>query len=360
MAQEHGKSLKDLEATIHVRTLARPAPQKKFSLFKKRLEQNTFLPICVSGGIGDIIMAAPLVRAIAKHTRVQVYCNYPDIAHIFIKVPCHHNKDFKRFQYSMMINSVVKFMLDDQFIGFRNAWLAEKYLHLQQSQIGWESYIYNHPWLDNLMAKKAVSMGLNRRTLPVHLLGMETPAPLRIPKSSLQPLHYITIHDGFENLDHIKGRVTKTWSIGNWNTFVSLFKHKYPTYKIFQIGGPKSRPISGVDYSYVNECTFEQSLRILQGAKLHVDGDSGLVHAAHAIGTPSVVLFGPTNLQFFGYQENINLAPNECGGCWWLSTDWMTKCPAGFDHPKCMDSISPWQVVDVIKERLLDGKSKAL
>jgi len=62
-------------------------------------------------------------------------------------------------------------------------------------------------------------------------------------------------------------------------------------------------------------------------------------------------LFGPTDKQFYGYAENINLLSDACaGGCEWMTAVYSTKCPRGFKDNKCLTSLSPETVLShVIK-----------
>jgi hypothetical protein len=66
---------------------------------------------------------------------------------------------------------------------------------------------------------------------------------------------------------------------------------------------------------------------------------------AACLGTRSCVLFGPTDADYFGYPQNINMRPGCCGGCWWTTDSWMDQCPRGFASAPCMDSIPPEDVV---------------
>jgi ADP-heptose:LPS heptosyltransferase len=95
-----------------------------------------------------------------------------------------------------------------------------------------------------------------------------------------------------------------------------------------------------------NKLKFMESVSVLAGSCLHVDTESGLVHAAACLGVRSVVMFGPTNVDWFGYSQNINVAPKQCGNCWWASDSWMDICVMGHEPAICTSrsSISPVEV----------------
>ena len=80
--------------------------------------------------------------------------------------------------------------------------------------------------------------------------------------------------------------------------------------------------------------------------------ESGLVHLAASLGVKSCVLFGPTSLDYFAYDENINIPPANCGDCWWLTPDWMMNCPKGYATQKCLDDVQPATVVEALAPKL--------
>ena len=107
--------------------------------------------------------------------------------------------------------------------------------------------------------------------------------------------------------------------------------------------------ISGkLSASSLNCLSFEKSLEYLNSSLVHVDGDSGLVHARRLFKKQTIVLFGSTNYKYFGYPENINLAPKFCGDCWWTQNTWMSKCKDGYSTPLCIESIKPEDVLQNI------------
>ena len=72
---------------------------------------------------------------------------------------------------------------------------------------------------------------------------------------------------------------------------------------------------------------------LLQRARLHVDVEGGLVYVARAVGTRSVVFFGPTPAVTFGFRDNVNVSLGRCRACWWSGDGWERRCLKG--HPHC-------------------------
>ena len=215
-----------------------------------------------------------------------------------------------------------------------------------------------HPLLDNLMGIEGIKRGLTRYDISYASIGIEktevVPFRRKLKKKySLNSIPYITVHDGFDPImNHTGGRATKTWDMKSWKKLVSMIRAEFEVFKILQVGGPRSRAIPGVDRNFANSIDFIRSAQLIEDARLHIDGESGLVHAAHVMGTPSVVMFGPTPVEFFGYPDNYNIAPRTCGGCWWLTKTWMEKCPLNYETPECMDSIQPEEVMEVVRNAL--------
>src|SRR6185369_8493444 len=98
--------------------------------------------------------------------------------------------------------------------------------------------------------------------------------------------------------------------------------------------------------------SLHEAAWVLKNSLLHVDGDSGLVHMARALHTKSIVMFGPTNSEFFHYEANEKLVSKNCTNCWWSTQDWMRSCPRGLKEPECMTSIAPHEVLTRVARHL--------
>ena len=72
-----------------------------------------------------------------------------------------------------------------------------------------------------------------------------------------------------------------------------------------------------------------------------------MVHLRHALkGGRSVVMFGPTSSEFFGYSENENIVGNGCDTwCEWAVYNWQEGCLRGYSNAPCMASIIPEKVM---------------
>jgi len=101
------------------------------------------------------------------------------------------------------------------------------------------------------------------------------------------------------------------------------------------------------------QTTFAQLAALLRCCQLALGSDSGPLHLASAVGTPTVHLFGPASPGKFGpwgdTGRHIVLTSDwPCAGCERL--DW---APEALAHHRCMESIQPESVLQAA-EALLD------
>jgi heptosyltransferase-2 len=86
-----------------------------------------------------------------------------------------------------------------------------------------------------------------------------------------------------------------------------------------------------------------EALAILSRSAICVGGDSGLVHAARALGIPTVALFGPTDpsLHDLGARQRAVTLGLDCSPC---SAHGQRRCPLG--HHRCLRDLSAAAVLE--------------
>ncbi len=170
---------------------------------------------------------------------------------------------------------------------------------------------------------------------------------------SLDESKYITIHRGCDRFFFSDNNV-KLWPEKNYEELMVLIKKKYPDYKIVLLGEDyeKSDLIHHYDLDLLGKTNMPQLKAIIKGAALHIDTEGGLVHMRHSLKSgKSVVLFGPTSDDFFGYPENINIRTSDCPyPCEWKTKDWAVNCSNSEAKHICMESISPQMIIQQIEE----------
>jgi 2-polyprenyl-3-methyl-5-hydroxy-6-metoxy-1,4-benzoquinol methylase len=235
-------------------------------------------------------------------------------------------------------------------------------------QAKYNKYCINKPFFDGAWARLCILKGWNRWSELGANKSIEFspknkyPISLDIDKFNILAKYelcntdYITIHTGSDITQQNEQPVLKNWPSESWNKLCSHIKEHYPKIKIVQLGGSvNSLSISNTDLNLCGKTCLKESSIILKHSLIHIDNESGLVHLRNQLSGKSVVLFGPTPVDFYGYDENINIvSPIPCNGCMWMINDWNTLCvknesktnqfPAecmkNIDHGIVFDSVS--------------------
>lgn len=227
----------------------------------------------------------------------------------------------------------------------------------------------NMEYNDNLYSQYCILLGKNRLEqadphglIPVNrmtprYMSWADDASGALDEFGLQPGKYITINRGAGTPQ--PGRHPKLWPLDYYTRLVEMVRDAYPQYKIVQIGTPDGTPpIVGTDINLVGKTSLDQVKVILKYAALHIDGEGGMVHMRRFLNGASMVFFGPTRVDVFGYPENINLRGTLCdGGCEWVTPNWYNGCVRGFDVSPCMRAITPDMAFGELC-KFLDGQSK--
>lgn len=296
------------------------------------------------GGIGDSIISLPilefLIEHIAPYADIDCLIGFPrqtykdmigdkvlHIRRIFEKLLPPSSE---KYQGSLTANELCQWQMSKSFFELMKKENPEL---IRLMEIGSErisvfgDWALNPPYHYHLVATRAVELGFNRCTLPYWTIGLDKALkPTLNPKSDMiigGAKGYITINDGWAG--DTGYRVTKAWSVSGWNELIRLCRECGII--VVQLGSLNNGQDYQVDMQLRGYISFSESLAVLKASSCHVDIEGGLTHAAAAVGTPAVVLFGPTPSDFFGYNQNINLTHDTCQGCWWSKSDWSDRCP---------------------------------
>ena len=223
------------------------------------------------------------------------------------------------------------------------------------------------PYLDGQLAEIAIAHGGSRITNLGWFTGLNIhqndPAPLVLDndttknilsKLGLTEQTYVTIHDGINpHTDPSRSDRTRNWPKTYWKELCLLIKHQFPDVKVVQLGGSTSSPFDFVDISLVGKTGIADLPYVLKSARLHIDGETGMVHLANLVQTPCVVLFGPSKAAYLGYARNTNIQSPFCTGCMNISKHWMTQCILGYPPEKqCLAAITPQTVFEAVQKHL--------
>jgi SAM-dependent methyltransferase len=145
---------------------------------------------------------------------------------------------------------------------------------------------------------------------------------------------------------------TKQWPQPNWEELVR--KITALGILVVQLGTKLDQPIP-LALNLLGLTTLREAAALIKQARCHVSVEGGLVWLAKAVGARSVVLFGPTDKNFFGLPENRNLAASlSCAPCWWRTETWMSVCPEGYGSPRCLEALTPDRVFREVQSLLAE------
>jgi len=144
---------------------------------------------------------------------------------------------------------------------------------------------------------------------------------------------------------------SKQWDFRHWKQFLELLP---PEIETIRFGGvdepatpterPNHREMVGLDLRVV--------AALLESADAFVGQESGLAHLATALGVPCVVVFtGYVPPDVFGYEQNVNLAPDlPYAPCW--QKDGCPPCKAEI----CTRAVKPETVCEKVLAILERGR----
>jgi ADP-heptose:LPS heptosyltransferase len=333
------------------------------------------IAITVSGGLGDLIVIARCMRDIAAETEpfsLDVFAPLPSLATwVFSAVPGFERAypdsldslSWQDYDLRLRMNQTV--VVVHESINWARLREAPRILDCVRKMIrsrrrdGLEPYILYHPRLDNGLARKAVYTNRNRNNFLHSMVGIDYAGDQLslefddtvLERAGLKERKFVTLHNGFDTNFVIAGRrATKCYP--HFAEVVAGMKAARPDLLLVQIGTTTSEPIPGVDLDLIGKTSLRDVAGLLRASALHLDNEGGLVHLAACYGRRSVVVFGPTPSDYFGYPHNLNIDPIHCGGCWWMDELWMDRCPRGMAQPECVFSQPPGAIVSLALQAL--------
>lgn len=159
---------------------------------------------------------------------------------------------------------------------------------------------------------------------------------------------YITIQ-AFSRCDK------KDWNINGWEKVLDYVTNTL-NYDVVLLGGDK-------DYESYTQikcnkdkvhnlcgCSLEESIGYVKNSELHIGIDSGLIHISALLHKNSILLNGSTSLIHWGPRNpNCHVITKnfECSPCL-FNINYRVPCLCE-TSPKCLDAISPEEVIEEIK-----------
>lgn len=197
-----------------------------------------------------------------------------------------------------------------------------------------------------------IALGEADREFAARILGPEQ-------AGEIPPLR-VAIHPGGRHFP------AKRWSVAGFAEVADYLAGQYGA-QVVLVGGPDDVPLAQAIAELcrlaepvvtAGRSTLKQTAAILERCDLFVGNDSAPAHLAAAVGTPAVVLFGPTSVDNFGPLGPFDVVVRRelpCSPCFrWLggSMQHLTSLRTLECNAECMRSITPQAVVAAIERQL--------
>ncbi len=197
---------------------------------------------------------------------------------------------------------------------------------------------YNSIYTNKLQDKGKTVVELNCEAVGVESTYDE--ARLDIP-DKVPDGNFITINTGAMGAEKGK-RQTKQWDMKNWQAVVDELMKSGE--RVIQLGIRWEKKLKRVEHIW--QKPLSQVMQYLEASKLHLGNENGLIRLRRLLtDKPSIVLFGPTHPDTYGFKNNINIWNKVCRPCLWATGEWMAKCALGLDC-LCMNSITPKMIYE--------------
>jgi lipopolysaccharide heptosyltransferase II len=157
---------------------------------------------------------------------------------------------------------------------------------------------------------------------------------------------------------------TKRWPADRFASLIDEIIERFQV-NVLLVGGPGDEEVVRCVLSrmknravdLVGGTTFKQLAAVLQQCRLFIAGDSGPLHIAAAVGTPTVGIFGPSDPRLVAPRGEKHLAVWKrvsCSPCYWPDTvaagDDFSECREG--SRECMSAIQVEDVLAAIRLQL--------
>lgn len=347
--------------------------------FLNNKNSKSKLAILITGGYGDYLVIANWLEYMKKkifqpEDNIDVFYHKKSALTIFpLNEP--NIKFYPTDEYCCESYSITIFISSFPFIKNRNELMIknfsptlQNYLNkLKQFTLENKLECDLHPRLDSLISAKTIIAGKNRLQEPdfYNLLNISENYIYNLPiyededkylnELKIEKKKYILIHRGWDSSGGNNFHV-KAWSLKSCFDLIPQIKQNYPDYKIILIGASRQQlPLSdnNADIDLIGKTSIEQVKVLLKYATVLIDNEGGMVHLRHAVhGGPSIVLFGATSPDLFGYSENINLTSNVCKHwCEWINNDWTSYClKSRKKEALCMEAITTKDVINALRK----------
>ena len=329
------------------------------------------------GSYGDVIQITPLLRALkGRFPAASLILVHHDAAGAkliehapylarYLRLPASHHyllrTGLEPADYDLAVECryVVKYTLSERC---RLSLDEQSFVSdAQQIQKPWLKFVQNFPFDNDLLWREAKGRKWSMYDLMAHTsgfpgedfedihLGLATDQS--VAEEFSLPSRYAVVSNSAEWLPLQASLWTKCLPhAGMKEALHRLSKKGIPTVLL----GTKNDPGDyAVDYDLRGKTNLLDAAHIIQKARVVLGPEGGLVNLAKAVGTPSVVFFGSTPVEFFRFKSNVNIEPRVCGGCWWSTASYLRQCPLLAEVPPCTQSLDVPEMAQAVHELFL-------
>ena len=326
------------------------------------------------GSYGDVIQITPLLRALKqKFPEASLVLVHHDLLGVkllesapylkrYVRLPsaCHYllRSRLKDQDHDLIVECryVIKYTLSNESRLGKNG--SQFVRDAQEVQKSWLHLVQNFPMDNDLLWRAAKDKGWSMYDLMAHTAGfagedfealrIDLPAEKPAAKKFSFPVRYIVVSNSAEWLSLQGSLWTKSMPHARMKEILlDLKKQGIPTVLLGTTNDPGDYP---VDYDLRGKTNLLEAAAIVKNARLLLGPEGGLVNMAKAVGTPSVVFFGSTPVEFFRIKGNINIVPRFCGGCWWSTESYLRQCPLLEEIPPCTNSLEAGEIIRGVQE----------
>ncbi len=287
--------------------------KRKHLISKKKIARKTPFFVRMPNWLGDVIMAIPVLQAVragrpdVKFTLVCKSQFIPllkkfSLGEEFISLPEHSILYFYKFKKLLVSKPENYLLFTNSLRGDLEAFLSGSKQRFGMEKHGRRRPLLSHSFNPHLM--DGIDVGdLHQTELlekMANFFGLREKIsrdPLYLPKNK-RMLYKIGMVPGSSNSPE------KRWPVGNWVSLIQKFSalnealtfHLYGTEEDRKItSNISSQSRAGCVFDEAGKTNLSQLTDELSSCSLVIGNDTGSMHLANMVGTPAVVLFGPTN-----------------------------------------------------------------
>lgn len=280
--------------------------------------QGCHFVVCIINGLGDAFLALPVIRRIIEcvgGTHTTVWAPLDVLSTVFASIPCHRLPiRVDRYSTRLFLNEAADCeMAFEKLCAYRNtAW------------VGLNAYYPLWPVEDQLRSAlrpiQVWDFGVNpenyRTTTGGTHLSMREQyfrvlgepfiderryrTPLITPSASAAADAYVraTSHSDEVIVIHTDTERSKQWTQDGWTGLVERIQAEWGC-AVIALGIP-SAELWQIPNILPPPSAWDVQVALIARARAFVGVDSCFAHIADALGTPGIVLFGPTSVQEWG------------------------------------------------------------